>query len=67
MINNVIEEVQRQYMYAVQPVNLFEAQNSKAAQQNTFDFINQMNKNGHNPCHPDVSNTSKGQKLDIMS
>jgi hypothetical protein len=65
---NAIDEVKRQYTYAVQPVKLFEANNSQAAQKYVldFDFVNQMNKTGHNPFHPDVSNTPKGQKLDLM-
>jgi uncharacterized protein YeaC (DUF1315 family) len=65
-MNNAIEEIQRQYMYAVQPVKLFETRNNQAAQKSSFDFINQMSKSGNNPFHPDVSNTSKGNKLDLM-
>ena len=67
-MNNAINEVQRQYMYAVQPVRLFETKNSKAAQKDAFDFsfISQMKSNGNNPFHPDVSNSEKGNKLDIM-
>lgn len=64
---NPIDEVKRQYTYAIQPVKLFETRNSQIAQKNSFDFINQMNKSGHNPFHPDISNTNKGGKLDIMS
>jgi len=63
---NKIDEVQRQYTYAVQPVKLFEARNSESAQKSSFDFINQLNKSGHNPFHPNVSNTDKGAKLDLM-
>ena len=63
---NAIEEVKRQYTYAVQPVKLFETINSQAAQKSSFDFINQMQKSGNNPFHPDISNTSKGNKLDLM-
>lgn len=62
-----IQEVKRQYTYAVQPVKLFETKNSQIAQKNSFDFINQMNKSGHNPFHPNISNTQKGNRLDIMS
>ena len=36
---NAIEEVKRQYTYAVQPVKLFETRNSQAAQKSSFDFI----------------------------
>ena len=54
---NAIEEVKRQYTYAVQPVKLFETRNSQAAQKSSFDFINQMQKSGNNPFHPDISNT----------
>lgn len=63
-----IDEVKRQYTYAVQPVKLFEANNSQAAQKYAldFNFVSQMNKNGNNPFHPDVSNTHKGQKLDLL-
>ena len=63
---NAIEEVKRQYTYAVQPVKLFETRNSQAAQKSSFDFINQMQKSGNNPFHPDISNTQKGNKLDLM-
>lgn len=65
---NAVNEVKRQYTYAVPPVKLFESQNSSQAQKNAFDFnfISQMNKSGNNPFHPDVSNSSKGQKLDFM-
>lgn len=63
---NKIDEIQRQYTYAVQPVKLFETQNSNLAQKSSFDFINQMQKSGKNPFHPDVSNSYKGGKLDIM-
>lgn len=68
-MNNAINEIQRQYMYAVQPVKLFETKNSQTAQKNALDFsfINQMKSSGNNPFHPAISNTEKGQKLDIMS
>ena len=65
---NAINEVKRQYTYAVQPVKLFETNNSQAAQKYAldFNFVSQMNKTDNNPFHPDVSNTSRGQKLDIL-
>jgi hypothetical protein len=68
-MNNAINQVQRQYTYAVQPVKLFETKNSQQAQKNALDFsfISQMKSNGNNPFHPDVSNSEKGNKLDIMS
>lgn len=62
---NKIEEVQRQYIYAVQPVKLFETQNNQAAQQSMFDFTNKINQSNHNPFHPDITNTGKGGRLDI--
>lgn len=62
-----IEEVNRKYTYAVQPVKLFETRNSQIAQKSSFEFINQMNKSRHNPFHPNISNTHKGNNLDIMS
>lgn len=46
---NKIDEVQRQYAYAVQPVKLFETQNSNLAQKSSFDFLNRMQKSGNNP------------------
>lgn len=64
---NAIDEIKRQYTYAVQPVKLFETKNSQTAQKSTFDFINQMKNSGHNPFHPDISNSQRGNKLDIMS
>lgn len=63
---NKIDEVQRQYTYAVQPVKFFETKNSQTAQENSFDFLNQMQKSGNNPFHPSVENTQRGQKLDLM-
>lgn len=66
-MNNAIEEVKRQYTYAVQPVKFFETRNNQTAQKSNFDFINRMQVSGNNPFHPDVSNTEKGSKLDIMS
>lgn len=63
---NKIEEVQRQYTYAVQPVKLFETHNNQAAQKSNFEFINQMKASGNNPFHPSISNTDKGNKLDLM-
>lgn len=63
---NKIEEIQRQYTYAVQPVKFFETQNNQAAQKNMFDFTNKINQSGNNPFHPDISNTNKGGKLDIL-
>ncbi|MBD5402560.1 hypothetical protein HDR58_07155 [bacterium] len=64
---NAIDEVKRSYIYAVQPVNMFETRNSQAAQKNSFDFLNQMNKSGFNPFHPNVSNSDKGRNLDLLS
>ena len=66
---NAIKEVKPQYAYAVQPVKLFEANSSKAAQHHALDFsfISQMKESGNNPFHPDVSNSPRGQKLDFMS
>ena len=63
---NKIDEVQRQYTFAVQPVKFFETENSKNAQKSSFDFINQMNKSGYNPFHPSVEYSNKGQKLDLL-
>ena len=39
------------------------------AQKNALDFsfISKMESSGNNPFHPDVSNSEKGQKLDIIS
>ena len=53
-------------MYTVQPVKLFETRNSQEAQKSSFDFINQANKSGYNPFHPNLSNTDKGGKIDLM-
>lgn len=64
---NKINEVQRQYIYAVQPVHLFETQNSKAAQKSSFDLFNQTNNSTFNLFHPNVSNSTKGNKLDLIS
>ena len=68
-MNNKINEVQRQYFYAVQPVKLFETQKQQQNIKNfdDFNFISTMKQHGNNPFHPDVSYTNKGQKLDILS
>ena len=63
---NAIDEVKRQYMYTVQPVKLFETRNSQEAQKSSFAFINQANKSGYNQFHPNLSNTDKGGKIDLM-
>ncbi len=67
MIDNSINPVQRQYMFAVQPVQLFETKNSAAAQQSSFDFINQKSQNSFNPFHPNVQNSTTANKLDFLS
>lgn len=64
---NKINEVQRQYMYAVQPVKLFEDNKHHNTPKSSFEFINQMSKSANNPFHPDVSNSEKGRKLDISA
>ena len=64
---NKIDEVQRQYMYAIQPVKLFEDNRTKNTQKYSFDFISQMSKSANNPFHPDVSNSERGQRLDISA
>ena len=67
MMNNSINAVQRQYMFAVNPVQLFETKNSPIASKNSFDFINQKSQNGFNPFHPNVQNSTTANKLDILS
>ena len=54
MMNNKIDGIQRQYMFAVEPVKFFEAQKNPQAQKSSFDFnfISQMNSKGFNPFHP---------------
>ena len=68
MMNGKIDSVSRQYMYAVEPVKMFETQNNPNAQKSSFDFIIQMNfKNSNfNPFHPNVQNASTAKRLDIM-
>lgn len=64
---NAIDEIKRQYIYTVQPVQLFETKNTQAAQKNPFDYLNQTNKSSnYNLLHPDVSNSAKGNHLDLM-
>lgn len=69
MMNNSINPVQRQYMFAVNPVQLFEAKNFHTASKNSFDFLNanQKSQNGFNPFHPNVQDFSTANKLDILS
>lgn len=65
-MNNMINEIKPQYIYAVQPVKLFETENSKQAQKNLLSLFNTSNGTDYNPFHPDVSNSEKGNKLDLM-
>lgn len=67
MINNSINPVQRQYMFAVEPVQLFETKKSQIASKNSFDFLNQKSPNSFNPFHPNVQNSTTANKLDILS
>lgn len=64
---NKINQVQRQYTYAVQPVKLFEADKNKHAQKNSFNpFSEQTNFTQYTLLHPNVSNSASGAKLDLM-
>lgn len=65
-MNNAIEEIKRQYTYAVQPVKFFEARNNQASQKMSFSFLENIKPNGNNPYHPNVTNSGKGGRLDIM-
>lgn len=69
MMNAKIDSVSRQYMFAVDPVRMFETQQNPKAQKSSFDFIKQMNldkANGFNPFHPNVQNATTAKKLDIL-
>lgn len=63
-----IEEVQRQYTTAIQPVQFFEARNRQNMQsQNPFNFISQTDSSKtFHLLHPNVSNSQYGGKLDLM-
>ena len=69
MMNNKIDGIQRQYMFAVEPVKFFEAQKNPQAQKSSFDFnfISQMNSKGFNPFHPNVQTETTAKRLDFMS
>ena len=67
MINNKIDGIHRQYMFAIEPVKLFETQKDTQAQKSSFDFLNRMNSKNYNPLHPNVANATMAKKLDIMS
>ena len=64
---NSIDEVQRRYTYAVQPVQLFETRKTDT-KNNPFDFLskNQTDLNGYNLLHPNVSKSAIGSKLDFL-
>lgn len=66
-MTNSIDEIQRQYMYKVQPVQMFETKNSQATQKSSFNFLNQTNNSQYNLSHPNMSNSTSGKKLDFMS
>jgi len=62
-----INNVKRQYTYAVQPVKLFENNNTKQQQAaGLSDFNKQINRSPYNPFHPSVENSAPGGKLDIL-
>lgn len=64
---SAIDEIKRQYIYTVQPVKLFETNNSKATQTNLFETNSQLaNQNTYNLLHPNISNSNKGNKLDTL-
>ena len=67
MISNSINAVQRQYTFAVNPVQLFETKNSPITQKSSFDFINPKSQSCFNPFHPNVQNSTTANKLDILS
>jgi len=69
MINNSsIDAVQRQYIYTVQPVHLFEAKNSQKHQKSSFDFLNLTSQNNpFSPSHPNVKSPTLARHLDILS
>ena len=70
MMNGKIDSVSRRYMYAVEPVKIFETQQNAQTQKSSFDFIIGMNFNkseGYNPFHPNVQNSTTAKRLDIMS
>lgn len=62
---NSIEQIQRQYTTAIQPIQLFETKKSNDTQKNSFEFVNKLKMSGNNPFHPDISNSHKGNRLDI--
>lgn len=67
MMNGKIDGIQRQYMFAVEPVKFFETQKNEQAQKSSFDFINRMNSKNYNPFHPNIQNSTTAKKLDILS
>lgn len=69
MINNSsIDAVQRQYIYTVQPVQLFEAKNSQRPQKSSFDFLNLTSQNNaFSLSHPNVKSPTMARNLDILS
>ncbi len=65
-MNNKINEIKPQYIYAVQPVKLFETEDTKRANKQAFNFGNEQIQTNYNPFHPNVSNSEKGNRLDLM-
>ena len=66
---NSINEVQRRYTYAIQPVQLFETDKTNNAKKSSSNFLtkdHQTNLYGYNLLHPNVSNSSSGSKLDFL-
>ena len=64
---NSINEIKRRYMYAVQPVRLFETRNKQTDTNNPFaNLIETTNNSRYNLNHPNVSNTTSGGRLDFL-
>lgn len=61
-----IDEVKTQYLFAVQPVQMFESKKARQTSNNPFENLFQTNSSTYNLFHPDVSNSKTGKKLDLM-
>lgn len=66
---NSINQIQRRYVYTVQPVKFFETENSKAAKDNAFSFISKINdkETKYNPFHPNILSEQLARNIDISA
>jgi hypothetical protein len=62
-----IDKIQAQYIYKVNPVNLFENRNRNEGNKLDSGLFAQQSNNIFNLNHPQVANSSQGGSLDLLA